>query len=84
MNQFNPYVVADNDFTVTFVKQDGSIRTLEGNLFNPVDRTSMTESQKVDYYKKVDESHMVRVYTSEGWKAFIKSNLMNLQIMETV
>lgn len=84
MTQFNPYLVADNDFTVTFVKQDGSIRTLEGNLFNPADRMSMTESQKVDYYKKVDESHMVRVYTGEGWKAFIKSNLMNLQIMETV
>jgi hypothetical protein len=82
MQKFDAFEVATNKFSVVFAKQDGTIREIEGYLFDQSKLHTLDEIAMTTALVDIQESHMVRVYTDKGIKSFIKSNLIKWEIVK--
>jgi hypothetical protein len=82
MQKFDAFEVATNKFSVVFSKQDGTIREIEGYLFDQRKLHTLDEIAMTTALVDIQESHMVRVYTDKGIKSFIKSNLIKWSVVK--
>lgn len=82
LQKFDAFEVATNKFSVVFTKQDGTIREIQGYLFDQSKLGGMSEDDMTAALVDIQESHMVRVYTDKGIKSFIKSNLIKWEIVK--
>jgi hypothetical protein len=82
MQKFDAFEVATNKFSVVFTKQDGTIREIEGYLFDQSKLGGMSNIDVTTALVDIQESHIVRVYTDKGIKSFIKSNLIKWEIVK--
>lgn len=80
---FDPFEIADKDFVVTFLKQDGEARTVTGNLFGPDKGATLSSDDQATYLAGLVDNPLVRLYTEAGWRSFIKSNLITINLVET-
>jgi hypothetical protein len=73
---FNAFHIYNHDFTVSFVKADGTIRTMTGNLFGPDKGAALTEDELESHLVKLQEDHLVPVFTDQGWRSFDKNRMI--------
>lgn len=74
--------IGNNDFVVTFMKQDGEVRTMTGNLFGPDKGATLSSDDQATYLAGLLDNPLVKVYTQVGWRSFIKSNLITIELVE--
>jgi hypothetical protein len=77
---FNPYLIGQRDFTVTFLKQDGTTKTMTGNMFGPDKGAAQTEDAIMAHLVAMDEGVQVKMFTDAGWRSFLKGNLLAIVI----
>jgi methenyltetrahydromethanopterin cyclohydrolase len=82
LTRFDAFEVNTQKFVVVFAKQDGTIREIEGYLFDQSKLGGMSDIDVTTALVDIQESHMVRVYTDKGIKSFIKSNLIKWEIVK--
>ncbi len=75
---FHPLDVGDRNFTVTFTKLDGTIRTMENcNLFSPKDQ-GQSQQQKAAYLMSLVGKECIHCWTDKGWRSFTVSNVIEV------
>jgi hypothetical protein len=74
---FNPMEILDKKFTVTFTKQDGTIRELTGVL---VEASKYTKDYIFEYCAGLLDKNLVTMVTDQGFKSFIVSNVIKVEI----
>ena len=78
---FNAFDIAKNDFIVTFLKTDGTLRTMQGNLFGPDKGAGLSADSFEAHLVATQESNHVKMFTDQGWRSFLKTNLLSLVIV---
>jgi hypothetical protein len=71
--------IMDAPFVVTFQKQDGTLKTMEGTLVAPNYKGSPEDL--FDYCVGLVEKHQVPVWTAQGWRSFIKSSVVSIKMV---
>lgn len=74
--------IGNKDFVVTFLKQDSEVRTTTGNLFGPDKGATLSSDDQATYLAGLLDNPLVRFYTEAGWRSFIKSNLITIELVE--
>lgn len=74
---FNPLEILDNEFTVTFIKQNGTLRELTGYLF---EKHKFNTDYANEYCMSLVDKQIIPMVTNQGWKSFNTTKVVNIQI----
>ncbi len=82
MQKFNPVIIGDSDFTVTFRKANSDeVRTMNCNFF---DNPTEEEQEEVLYYMMSFEGKdLIKVFDLDAkrWKSFYQSRVISWEII---
>lgn len=82
---FNPFIVDDNDFVVTFQKANDptQVRTVKGNLFGPDKGATLSYDARLAYLDTLSNKELIKVYDLDDkrWKSFYTTKIINLQTL---
>jgi uncharacterized protein involved in type VI secretion and phage assembly len=76
-SMFNPLEILDKQFTVTFVKQDGTLRELTGYLF---EKEKFASDYGYEYCVGLVDKNLIPIITDKGWRSFIVSSVIKVEI----
>lgn len=79
--KFAAFDVGVKPFRVVFTKQDGTLREMVGCLFTPDQLNTMKPHEIEATLVEIEEAHSVRMWTDKGWRSFIKSNLVSIELL---
>lgn len=79
LDMFNPTTIMDAPFEVTYKKQDGSIKTMQGTLVAP--NFSGTLEDLFAYCVGLLEKSQIPVWTAQGWRSFIVQNVLKVEML---
>jgi hypothetical protein len=78
-DMFNPTTILDNPFEVTYKKQDGTVKTMQGTLVAP--NYSGTPEDLFAYCVGLLEKSQIPVWTAQGWRSFIAQNVLKVEVI---
>jgi len=80
MQKFNPVIIGDSDFKVTFRKTNSDeVRTLTCNFF----QTTRGQEEVMIYTTLLEEQDLIAVYDLDAkrWKSFYQSRVISWEIL---
>jgi hypothetical protein len=79
-DMFNPTTILDSTFEVTYKKQDGTVKTMQGTLVAP--NYSGTPEDLFAYCVGLLEKSQIPVWTAQGWRSFIVQNVLKVEVLQ--